>query len=94
MKFLCAYNLHTVGNVTGIQCRCDNGGNKGAIKDTHQVSFGQVLKLWRVKGGCFPKAVAVTGRFGWLGMLPISGTFRSPAEKVDGFTDTALNVHF
>lgn len=63
-----------------------------SIQDTYQVSFGQVLIFRRVIGGCFPEAVAVTGSFVWLGMLTISGTFRSPAEKVDGFPDTAFNV--
>ncbi len=63
-----------------------------SIRDTYQVRFGQVLIFWRVIGRCFPEAVAVTGRFVRLGMLAISGTFRSPAEEVDGFPDTAFNV--
>lgn len=60
---------------------------------THQVRLGHVLVVrWEVCCS-FPKAI-VTGDFWWLSVLPVRSALWSPAEQVDGFTDTALNVNF
>lgn len=60
---------------------------------THQLCLWRV---WTLCGeiGCRSSACAgIGGCFGGLSMLPVCSTLGGPAEKVDGFSYTALNVN-
>lgn len=63
------------------------------MSKSHQVCLGHVLVIRRVVCCCFPKAIVTSGLW-WLSMLPVCSALWSPAEEVDGFTNTALNVNF
>lgn len=60
---------------------------------THQVRLGHVLVVRCIVRCRFAKAI-VASCLWWLSMLSVCGTFWSPAEKVNGFTNTALYVNF